>query len=142
MSLNNEQMLPARRRSMRQMNDLLNVEDMVLNEIEATIDSMYVRMSLLHEELVNEEWLEHRLEELVGGIATVQKCKDELRIQIDINIGKLNGKNEERVIEFINKFLPAHLAYDVSWEQFLGATGYFGVVWQDDEIFTIRQVLI
>lgn len=142
MSLNNEQMLPARRRNMRQMNDLLSVEDIVLGEIEDTIDNMYMRMSLLHEELVNEAWLERRLEALVGGIATVQKCKDELRIQIDINIGKLNGKKEEQVIGFINKFLPAHLAYDVSWEQFLGAIGYFGAVWQDDEIFTIRQVLI
>ena len=34
MSLNSEQMLPARVRKMRQMEDLLNVEDIILAEIE------------------------------------------------------------------------------------------------------------
>ena len=41
MSLNSEQMLPARVRKMRQMEDLLNVEDIILAEIERIIDEMY-----------------------------------------------------------------------------------------------------
>ena len=57
MSLNNSQMLPARVRNMRQMNDVLNAEDIILAEIERIIDEMYQRASLLHEELINEEWL-------------------------------------------------------------------------------------
>ena len=40
MSLNSEQMLPARVRKMRQMEDLLNVEDIILIEIERIIDEM------------------------------------------------------------------------------------------------------
>ena len=58
MSLNNSQMLPARVRNMRQMNDVLNAEDIILAEIERIIDEMYQRASLLHEELINEpdEW--------------------------------------------------------------------------------------
>lgn len=51
MSLNNSQMLPARVRNMRQMNDVLNAEDIILAEIERIIDEMYQRASLLHEEL-------------------------------------------------------------------------------------------
>ena len=43
MSLNSEQMLPARVRKMRQMEDLLNVEDIILAEIERIIDEMYGR---------------------------------------------------------------------------------------------------
>ena len=57
MSLNSEQMLPARVRKMRQMEDLLNVEDIILAEIERIIDEMYGAAALLHEELVNEAWL-------------------------------------------------------------------------------------
>ena len=49
MSLNNSQMLPARVRNMRQMNDVLNAEDIILAEIERIIDEMYQRASLLHE---------------------------------------------------------------------------------------------
>ena len=63
MSLNNSQMLPARVRNMRQMNDVLNAEDIILAEIERIIDEMYQRASLLHEELINEEWLENKLSE-------------------------------------------------------------------------------
>ena len=48
MSLNNSQMLPARVRNMRQMNDVLNAEDIILAEIERIIDEMYQRASLLH----------------------------------------------------------------------------------------------
>lgn len=39
MSLNNEQMLPAKCRSMRQMNELLDSEDIILAEIERIIDN-------------------------------------------------------------------------------------------------------
>ena len=49
MSLNSEQMLPARVRKMRQMEDLLNVEDIILIEIERIIDEMYGAAALLHE---------------------------------------------------------------------------------------------
>ena len=37
MSLNNSQMLPARVRNMRQMNDVLNAEDIILAEIERSV---------------------------------------------------------------------------------------------------------
>lgn len=67
MSLNNSQMLPARVRNMRQMNDVLNAEDIILAEIERIIDEMYQRASLLHEELINEEWLENKLSERTGA---------------------------------------------------------------------------
>ena len=74
MSLNNSQMLPARVRNMRQMNDVLNAEDIILAEIERIIDEMYQRASLLHEELINEEWLENKLSEVLMLPDMLRSC--------------------------------------------------------------------
>ena len=71
MSLNNSQMLPARVRNMRQMNDVLNAEDIILAEIERIIDEMYQRASLLHEELINEEWLNNPMSEVLSIAAYI-----------------------------------------------------------------------
>ena len=64
-------MLPARVRNMRQMNDVLNAEDIILAEIERIIDEMYQRASLLHEELINEEWLSNPLSEVLSMAAYI-----------------------------------------------------------------------
>ena len=76
MSLNSEQMLPARVRKMRQMEDLLNVEDIILAEIERIIDEMYGAAALLHEELVNEAWLKEKLDARTGADTTVEADAD------------------------------------------------------------------
>ena len=73
MSLNSEQMLPARVRKMRQMEDLLNVEDIILIEIERIIDEMYGAAALLHEELVNEAWLKEKLDARTGADTTEER---------------------------------------------------------------------
>ena len=142
MSLNNSQMLPARVRNMRQMNDVLNAEDIILAEIERIIDEMYQRASLLHEELVNEAWLEKRLEVLTKGIVTVEKVKDVLQVNIGIDIGSQSSLIEEQVVNFINKWLPAHLAYSIYYNKILCSKMYLPVIWQNDEIITIRQVIL
>lgn len=142
MSLNNEQMLPARSRNMRQMNELLNAEDIIIEEIESIIDSMYERAAMLHEELVNEAWLEHRLNELIGGTLFVEKCEGQLKIHIDINVGKLNGEKEELVIGFLNKYLPAHLAYEIVYEKDVQGTTFYAAIWHEMEVFEIRQVMV
>ena len=82
MSLNNSQMLPARVHNMRQMNDVLNAEDIILAEIERIIDEMYQRASLLHEELINEEWLENKLSERTGVGVDVTGYAEKLLAEI------------------------------------------------------------
>lgn len=142
MSLNNEQMLPARVRGMRQMNELLKAEDIILAEIENIIEEMYQKAEGLHEELVNEQWLENRLTMLTQGIAAVKKIKDKLHLQIDLQVEKLSEAEEEAVRSFCDKWLPAHLSYEVFYERVLHANCYYAAIVQDDEIIEIRQVKI
>lgn len=140
MSLDNNQMLPSRVRNMRQMQDVLNVEDIILAEIEQIIDEMYQRASLLHEELINEEWLEKHLQEITGGNVIITKRENELCVEVVISRGVLASIEPERVILFMNKWLPAHLAYEVIYEQLLCGSAYVGTIWQDDEVMILRQV--
>lgn len=140
MSLNNKHMLPDRIRNMRQLREILNAEDVVISEIENIINGMHQRASMLHEELINESWLERHIEELTKGIVTVEKVKDLLQVNIAIDIGSLSETVEEQVIRFIDKWLPAHLAYSVYYDKMLSSMAYLPVLWQDDEIIVIRQV--
>lgn len=138
--LNDSHMLPERVRNMRQMKAVLDAEDLVLTEIEAVIDEMYQRAELLHEELVNEAWLEEKLEKIVDGAVTVGKQPEELIVNVLIQKGILTGINETAVLGFLNKWLPAHLTYHVLYEKILNTVHYVGMIWQDDEVMIIKEV--
>ena len=113
MSLNSEQMLPARVRKMRQMEDLLNVEDIILIEIERIIDEMYGAAALLHEELVNEAWLKEKLVARKGADTTVEADADKLLATITLDVSKIVGVDMKDIRAFLDKWLPAHLRYRV-----------------------------
>ena len=113
MSLNSEQMLPARVRKMRQMEDLLNVEDIILAEIERIIDEMYGAAALLHEELVNEAWLKEKLDARTGADTTVEADADKLLATITLDVSKIVGVDMKDIRGFLDKWLPAHLRYRV-----------------------------
>ena len=140
MSLNNNQMLPERIRKMRQMKDILDVEDIVLCEIDKVINEMYERATLLHEELVNEEWLETNLGQITGAIVDVSKRENLLHVEISVCVPNMEMIVEEQVIAFINKWLPAHLAYSIHYDEYMKARNNVAIVWLDDEIITMRQV--
>ena len=108
MSLNNSQMLPARVRNMRQMNDVLNAEDIILAEIERIIDEMYQRASLLHEELINEEWLENKLSERTGAGVDVTGYAEKLLAEIVLDVSELQHIDMPDVRKFLDKWVPAH----------------------------------
>lgn len=113
MSLNSEQMLPTRVRKMRQMEDLLNVEDIILIEIERIIDEMYGAAALLHEELVNEAWLKEKLDARTGADTTVEADADKLLATITLDVSKIVGVDMKDIRAFLDKWLPAHLRYRV-----------------------------
>ena len=113
MSLNSEQMLPARVRKMRQMEDLLNVEDIILAEIERIIDEMYGAAAMLHEELVNEAWLKEKLDAQTGADTTVEADADKLLATITLDVSKIVGVDMKDIRAFLDKWLPAHLRYRV-----------------------------
>lgn len=113
MSLNSEQMLPARVRKMRQMEDLLNVEDIILIEIERIIDEMYGAAALLHEELVNEAWLKEKLDARTGADTTVEADADKLLATITLDVSKIVGVDMKDIRAFLDKWLPAQLRYRV-----------------------------
>lgn len=141
MSLSSCNMLPERVRNMRQMKDILHVEEMVLGEIEQILEEMYQRASLLHEELINEEWLERRLAERTHASAYVKSYADRLRVEILLDISRQNDLNMQDVRRFINKWLPAHLAYEISSQTCIQSTVHFAAIFQYDEILTVRQVM-
>ncbi len=113
MSLNNDHMLPARIRNMRQMKDVLDAEDIILAELEAIIDDMYQRAAMLHEELVNEAWLENKLEEKTGADVEVTADAEQLLVNVDMDVSSLDEIDIESVRKFLEKWLPAHLQYDL-----------------------------
>nr|DAF49907.1 MAG TPA: hypothetical protein [Myoviridae sp. ctHMa1] len=106
-------MLPARVRKMRQMEDLLNVEDIILIEIERIIDEMYGAAALLHEELVNEAWLKEKLDARTGADTTVETDTDKLLAMITLDVSKIVGVDMKDIRAFLDKWLPAHLRYRV-----------------------------
>ncbi len=140
MSLNDNHMLPAKIRNMRQMGDILNAEEIILGELEKIIDGMYERAFILHEETINEKWLEEKLGQVIEGIVEVEKRKNRLHIDISIIIEQLTYTEEKTVIDFLEKWLPAHLAYSVIYGEYFKAQNYMSALWQDDEIMEIRQV--
>ncbi len=113
MLLNNEQMLPERVRNMRQMKDLLNAEDILLAEIEKIIDEMYQRASLLHEELINEAWLESKLFERTGAETEVIGYAEKLLAEIILNVSELQHIDMPDIRKFLDKWVPAHLMYKI-----------------------------
>ena len=115
MSLNNEQMLPARVRKMRQMEELLNAEDIILGEIERIIEAMYQEAAMLHEELVNEGWLEKRLLELTGSQAKVTGDAWKLLVDILMDVSEMGDLALQEVRRFLDKWLPAHLQYKLRY---------------------------
>lgn len=142
MSLDSEQMLPDRVRGMRQMKELLDAEDAVLAELENVIEGMFRRAYCLHEELVNEAWLEGRLQEIAGGSVDVVTVEDALAVEVTVNKGDLSGNDAGEVRAFLAKWLPSHLAYSITYEKLLAAVVCHAALWQDDEIIVLRQVRI
>ena len=111
---------------MRQMEDLLNVEDIILIEIERIIDEMYGAAALLHEELVNEAWLKEKLDARTGADTTVETDADKLLAMITLDVSKIVGVDMKDIRAFLDKWLPAHLRYRVI---LLIESGYISPEW-------------
>ncbi len=122
MSLNDSHMLPERVRNMRQMEDVLNAEDIILVEIVKIIDEIYQRASLFHEELINESWLESKLSERFKANASVSADAEQLLVTIMLDVSNSGILDIEGVREFCDKWLPAHLMYQVAlqWKKKTG----------------------
>lgn len=109
MSLNSESMLPKRVRTMRQMEELLNAEDLVLAELERIIDGMYREASLIQEELVNEEWLERHLLELTGSQTEVTGDAQNLMVNVQFDVSDQDALDLKSIRDFyINGCQPIY----------------------------------
>lgn len=113
MGLNNSQMLPDRVRKMRQMEDILQVEENALELLAERIDKLYQRASRLHEELINEKWLETELEERTGAETKVIGTAEELLTSFFLDVSDVLFVDLKSIRKFIEKWLPAHLRYQI-----------------------------
>ncbi len=120
MSLNDSHMLPERVRSMRQMNDILTVEDALLAEVWKILDVMYQREAMLHEELVNEAWLENKLSARTGADVKATGYADKLQAEIILTVNENIVLDMQDIRDFLNKWLPAHLKYKINDRMIVG----------------------
>lgn len=111
MALNSINMLPDWVRKIRQIGETLDAEQSVLDELELIIDDIYRRLSLIHEELVNEKWLEDRLKEITDSESTVIADEKELLVKFFVDISERNNFDKNKVLDFLKKYVPAHLMY-------------------------------
>ncbi len=116
---------------MRQMHELLDAEDIVLAEIEKIIDGMYSKASLLHETLVNEDWLEERLSDMTGmDVHVISHAADELMVEFVLDTSGIPtpSTDMESLECFVDKWLPAHLKYRVVLENTKKVKVYIGSI--------------
>lgn len=111
MALNSINMFPDWVRKIRQIGETLDAEQSVLDELEIIIDDIYQRLSLVHEELVNEAWIEDRLAEITGAENEVVADEETLLVKVFTDISKINYFDKKKVLDFLKKYVPAHLMY-------------------------------
>nr|DAH48471.1 MAG TPA: tail protein [Caudoviricetes sp.] len=71
-------------------------------------------------------------------------CEPELIMTTHLVINIDVAPNDDAYItdlkQQLDRMMPAHLAYSIFYNKILTSTMYLPTVWQDDEIFSIRQV--
>lgn len=71
-------------------------------------------------------------------------CEPELimttHLIINIDVAPNDDAYIEDLKQQLDRMMPAHLAYSIFYNRILTSTMSLPVVWQDDEIFSIRQV--
>lgn len=85
--------------------------------------------------------LEHNLVTIIGKENSVNVS---MPANLEIAIESLDESDKIYMMikDYLDKVLPAHLAYDIIYDRPMNAKMYFGAVWQDDEIMTLRQVVV
>lgn len=111
MALNSINMFPDWLRKIRQFGETLDAEQSILDELELIIDDIYRRLSLIHEELVNEKWIEDRLAEITGTENEVVADEETLLVKVFTDISKIDYFDKKKVLDFLKKYVPAHLMY-------------------------------
>jgi len=96
-------------------------------------------------------WLEEYLGRMTGLDIQVEDCNDpgihgyeaghpNRFSVVVVSKGTLPGDRIALMKGLLDKVKQSHTSYGVVYENMLAAQSYFGAVWQDDEIFTLRQV--
>lgn len=111
MALNSINMFPDWLRKIRQFGETLDAEQSILDELELIINDIYRRLSLIHEELVNEKWIEDRLAEITGAENEVAADEETLLVKVFTDISKIDYFDKKKVLDFLEKYVPAHLMY-------------------------------
>lgn len=83
--------------------------------------------------------METDIKSLLGNGSEVNVTIGEV-VEININTMDDTDKTYTLVKDYIERVMQAQLVYDLIYEKPMIAQWYQGIIWQDDEVFTLRQV--
>ena len=98
-------------------------------------------------------WMEEYLGKMTGLDVQVEDCNDPgmhgyvaghpNRFSVVVAARGTLPEDKVGVLKgLLDKVKQSHTVYDIVYENMLVAQSYFGAVWQDDEVFILRQVVI
>lgn len=109
MAVNDENMLPLRVRKMRQMEDLLQAEQIMLDIIEGIIRDMIQESTFLTAETVTPAFLKKLVAELFRVECDIVEFPENVMIKIRLHIKDKEPDEQLLNIEKTNQYIPAHL---------------------------------
>lgn len=63
-------------------------------------------------------------------------------LEICILTAGLTDAAHQQLVSYLNRVLPAHISYDIIYENFMTGNIYTGALWHDTEILEVRQVVL
>lgn len=109
MAVNSENMLPLRVRKMRQMEDLLQAEQIMFDIVEGVIRDMIQESTFLTAETVTPAFLKKLVEELFQVECQVVEFPDCVTVKIRLHIKDKEPDEPLVNVEKTNRYIPAHL---------------------------------
>lgn len=64
------------------------------------------------------------------------------RLEIRILVTSAPDAAHMQLVNYLNRFLPAHVKYSIVYEKYMEGNIYHGALWHDCEIFELRQVIL
>lgn len=113
----------------------------IVPSIDDTLESRKRRVSIYWNNFVPYTYwvLVNKLDTLCG-VNNYDIYADLENYIVDINIYSVQNVSEVKLL--LQKMLPENIVYNIYLAKQFSVAGNIGIVWQDDEIFDLRQVIL